>query len=316
LLTFARGGSPVKQLVAIGPLLHEVAKFSLRGSNTDVEINIATDLWPASVDTGQFSQIINNLAINASQAMPHGGKLIIKAKNVILSPTELPIESDNDHFIKITMTDQGVGISPEHLNKIFDPYFTTKRTGSGLGLATVFSIIKNHNGLINAESEPDTGTTFTIHLPASETAPATAKIHTTEANQKIAGKILIMDDEEVVRETCGEMLVVMGHAVDYAANGQEALDKYQQALQERQPFDLVIMDLTIPGGIGGKEAIQLLLEIDPKAKAIVSSGYSHDDVMANFRDYGFLGVVAKPYILDSFAKVIQKILTRPATDSN
>ncbi len=312
LLTFARGGSPVKQLVAIGPLLHEVAKFSLRGSNTDVEINIATDLWSASVDTGQFSQIINNLAMNASQAMPNGGRLTIKAENVILSPAELPVESNNDRFIKITMSDQGVGISPEHLNKIFDPYFTTKRTGSGLGLATVFSIIKNHNGLINVESKSDAGTTFTIHLPASGTTPAAATEHTTETNQMVTGKILVMDDEEVVRETCGEMLIVMGHTVDYAANGQEALDKYQQALKEQQPFDLVIMDLTIPGGIGGKEAIQLLLEIDPKAKAIVSSGYSHDDVMANFRDYGFLGVVAKPYIMDSFSRVIQEILARPA----
>ncbi len=316
LLTFARGGSPVKQLVAIGPLLHEVAKFSLRGSNTDVEINIATDLWSASVDTGQFGQIINNLATNASQAMPNGGRLTIKAENIILSPAELPVESNNDHFIKITLADQGVGISPEHLSKIFDPYFTTKRTGSGLGLATVFSIIKNHNGLINVESELDTGTTFTIHLPATRTTPATETEHITKINQTIAGKILIMDDEEVVRETCGEMLIVMGHTVDYAENGQEALNKYQQALKEQQPFDLVIMDLTIPGGIGGKEAIQLLLEIDPEAKAIVSSGYSHDDVMANFHDYGFLGVVAKPYILDSFARVIQEILAHPAADIN
>ena len=316
LLTFARGGSPVKQLAAIGPLLHEVAKFSLRGSNTDVEINIATDLWSASVDTGQFSQIINNLAMNASQAMPNGGRLIIKAENATLSPAELPVESDNDHFIKITMTDQGVGINPEYLSKIFDPYFTTKRTGSGLGLATVFSIIKNHNGLIKVKSEPDTGTTFTILLPASGTEPAAETEQITETKQIITGKILIMDDEEVVRETCGEMLMVMGHTVDYAANGQEALDKYQQALQKQRPFDLVIMDLTIPGGIGGKEAIQLLLEIDPHAKAIVSSGYSHDDVMANFRDYGFLGVIAKPYILDSFTQVIQKILTHPAADIN
>jgi CheY-like chemotaxis protein len=250
--------------------------------------------------------------MNASQAMPDGGRLTIEAENVILSPAELPVEINNYHFIKITLTDQGIGISPEHLNKIFDPYFTTKRTGSGLGLATVFSIIKNHNGLIKVKSEPDAGTTFTIHLPASETAPATTTEHISEIRQTISGRILIMDDEEVVRETCGEMLTVMGHTVDYAANGQEALDKYQQSLKEQQPFDLVIMDLTIPGGIGGKEAIRLLLEIDPKAKAIVSSGYSHDDVMANFRDYGFLGVVAKPYIMDSFAIVVQEVLSGPS----
>ena len=318
LLTFARGGSPVKQLTAIGPLLHEVAKFSLRGSNTNVEINVAADLWTASVDTGQFSQIINNLAINASQAMPNGGKLIITAENVILPPAELPVEINNDLFIKITIADQGSGISPEHLSKIFDPYFTTKQAGSGLGLATVFSITKNHEGLINVKSEPGTGTTFTIHLPASgsgsvEEVEAEHITEITDITQTIAGKILVMDDEEVVRETCGEMLTIIGHTVDYAANGQEALDKYQQALQEQQPFDLVVMDLTIPGGIGGKEAIRMLLDIDPKAKAIVSSGYSHDDVMANFRDYGFMGVIAKPYILDSFNKVIQEILSLSTT---
>ena len=314
LLTFARGGSPVKQLVAIGPLLREIAKFSLRGSNTDVEIDIAADLWSALVDAGQFSQIINNLVMNASQAMPDGGKLTIKAENVILSPAELPAGISNDHFIKITMIDQGVGISPEHLGKIFDPYFTTKRTGSGLGLATVFSIIKNHSGLIKVKSEPDAGTTFIICLPASGAVPAIETEHISEINPTAAGKILVMDDEKVVREICGEMLQILGHTVDYAVNGQEALDKYRLALQERQPFDLVIMDLTIPGGLGGKETIVKLLEIDPEAKAIVSSGYSHDDVMANFRDYGFMGVVAKPYILDSFAKVIQEILAYPVAD--
>jgi CheY-like chemotaxis protein len=245
--------------------------------------------------------------------MPDGGKLSIKAENVILSSAELPAGINNDHFIKITMTDPGVGIGPEHLTKIFDPYFTTKRTGSGLGLATVFSIIKSHSGLIKVKSELTVGTTFTICLPASGTVPAIEMEHITEINPTITGKILVMDDEKVVREICGEMLLVMGHTVDYAANGQEALDKYRQALQGQQPFDLVIMDLTIPGGLGGKEAIGKLLEIDPEAKAIVSSGYSHDDVMANFRDYGFLGVVAKPYIMDSFAKVIQEILAHSAT---
>ncbi len=317
LLTFARGGSPIKQLAEIGPLLQEVAKFSLRGSNTDVEINIAADLWSASVDTGQFSQIINNLAINASQAMPDGGRLVIKAENVILAPVDLPVASNSDRFIKITMTDQGEGISPEHMNKIFDPYFTTKRAGSGLGLATVFSIIKNHNGLINVNSEPDAGTTFTIHLPASESVAKAEIDNLTAVDRKeVIGKILIMDDEDVVRETCGEMLLILGHTVDYAINGQEALTKYEQALLEEQPFDLVIMDLTIPGGIGGKETIHRLLKIDPQAKAIVSSGYSHDDVMANYRNYGFMGVIAKPYIMDSFAKTIQEILVRPVNTAD
>ncbi len=310
LLTFAKGGSPVKQLVNIGPLLEEIAKFSLRGSKTNLQTDIAADLWLAEVDTGQFSQVINNLAINANQAMPSGGTLTIKAENMLLSPMEIIPEKENDYYIKITVADQGFGISQKHLDKIFAPYFTTKHEGSGLGLATVYSIIKNHHGQIKAESEVGKGSTFTILLPASG-ATAESNIEaqdSTETGQTGSGKILIMDDEEVVREICGEMIVAMGHTVDYAANGQEALEKYQQSMGEQQPFDLVIMDLTIPGGMGGKETISKLLKIDPQAKAIVSSGYSHDDVMANYQDYGFHGVAAKPYLFSDLNKVIQNLI--------
>ncbi|NIA19415.1 MAG: PAS domain S-box protein [Xanthomonadaceae bacterium] len=309
LLTFAKGGSPVKQLVTIGPQLEEVAKFSLRGSKTNLQTDIAADLWPVKIDTGQFSQVINNLAMNANQAMPGGGILSIKAENFLLSPAERLQGRKNNHYIKITVADQGIGISKNYLDKIFDPYFTTKHKGSGLGLATVYSIIKNHHGHIKVESEPGKGTTFSILLPASETMAETnmevpASI---EIGQTGSGKILIMDDEEVVREICGEMLLTIGYSVDYAVNGQEVLEKYQQAMREEKPFDLVIMDLTIPGGMGGKEAIKKLLKIDPQAKAIVSSGYSHDDVMANYQDYGFQGVAAKPYLLSDLNKVIKSL---------
>ena len=310
LLTFAKGGSPVKKLVKIGPLLEEIAKFSLRGSKTHLQTNIATDLWSAEVDSGQFSQVINNLAINANQAMPNGGTLTIQAANIIVSPEEMIYRTNNSHYIKITVADQGIGISQKYLDKIFDPYFTTKHEGSGLGLATVYSIIKNHHGLIKVESEPGKGSTFTILLPASEAMPETDMDlrDSIETGQTRRGKILIMDDEEIVREICGEMLMTMGHEVDYAANGQEALERYQQAMKEQQPFDLVIMDLTIPGGMGGKEAIRKLLKIDPLAKAIVSSGYSYDDVMANYQDYGFQGVAAKPYVIDDLNKILQKLM--------
>jgi len=310
LLTFAKGGSPVKQLVNIGPLLEEIAKFSLRGSKTNLQTDIAADLWLAEVDTGQFSQVINNLAINANQAMPGGGTLTIKAENMLLSPMEIIPEKENDYYIKITVADQGFGISQKHLDKIFAPYFTTKHEGSGLGLATVYSIIRNHHGQIKAESEVGKGSTFTILLPASG-ATAENNIEaqdSIEIGQTGRGKILIMDDEEFVREICGEILMAMGHTVDYAADGQEALEKYQQSMGEQQPFDLVIMDLTIPGGMGGKETISKLLKIDPQAKAIVSSGYSHDDVMANYQDYGFHGVAAKPYLFSDLNKVIQNLI--------
>ncbi|MEA2108775.1 MAG: PAS domain S-box protein, partial [Pseudomonadota bacterium] len=309
LLTFAKGGSPVKQAVNVGHLLQEIAEFSLRGSKTNLQTDIATDLWSAEVDSGQFSQVINNLVINAKQAMPNGGTLTIKVENTLFSPEEMINGKQNDHYIKITLTDQGIGISQKHLDKIFDPYFTTKHEGSGLGLATVYSIIKNHHGRIKAESQLSKGTTFTILFPATETMAASniKEPDNIETELTGSGKILIMDDEEVVREVCGEMLLTMGYSIYYAVNGQEALDKYQQAMREEKPFDLVIMDLTIPGGMGGKEAISKLLKIDPQAKAIVSSGYSHDDVMANYQDYGFQGVAAKPYILSNLNKVLQNL---------
>jgi PAS domain S-box-containing protein len=310
LLTFAKGGSPVKQVVTIGSLLQEVAKFSLRGSKINLQTDIAADLLPVEVDTGQFSQVINNLAINANQAMPGGGTLTIKAENTLFPPTEVIHGKKSNHYIKITVADQGIGISQKYLDKIFDPYFTTKYEGSGLGLATVYSIIKNHHGHIKAESEPGKGSTFTILLPASETMAETNMEvpDSIETGQTGSGKILIMDDEEIVREICGEMLLTLGYTVDYAVNGQELLETYQQAMRAGKPFDLVIMDLTIPGGMGGKEAIRKLLEIDPQARAIVSSGYSHDDVMANYQDYGFQGVAAKPYLLNDLNKVIQNLI--------
>ena len=310
LLTFAKGGAPVKQLVAnIGTLLEEVAKFSLRGSKIHLQVELADDLWPASIDTGQFSQVINNLAINASQAMPDGGTLSIRAENILLSPKGAAPDKQKEPYIKITITDQGIGISKKHLDKIFDPYFTTKHEGSGLGLAMVYSIIKNHHGRIQVQSELGVGTTFTLLLPAMEGAAQSNQneSHHEDKSQPFHARILVMDDEEIIREVCGEMLMALGHTVAYAADGQEALEKYQQAMKEEKPFDLVIMDLTIPGGMGGKETIEKLLKIDPQAKAIVSSGYSHGDVMAHYQDYGFQGVAAKPYLLNDLNKILQKL---------
>ena len=310
LLTFAKGGAPVKQLANIGTLLEEVAKFSLRGSKIHLQVKLANDLWSASIDTGQFSQVINNLVINANQAMPDGGTLTIKAENIFSSPKGMPPGRQKDPYIKISVADQGIGISEKHLDKIFDPYFTTKHEGSGLGLATVYSIIKNHHGRIQVQSTLGTGTTFTIFLPAAKSATQTNQDENKQkkGSQSRSGRILIMDDEEIIREICGEMLMALGHTVDYAADGQETLEKYQQAMKEGKPFDLVIMDLTIPGGMGGKEVIKKVLEIDPQAKAIVSSGYSQDDVMANYRNYGFCGVAAKPYLISDLDKILQKLL--------
>ncbi len=230
----------------------------------------------------------------------------INAENTILGEeTGMPLQEGR--YIKITITDKGIGISEEHLQKVFDPYFTTKQKGSGLGLAVSYSIIKNHNGHISVESEGGVGTTFIIYLPASEK-------HITEEKpsekRHIAGegRILIMDDDEMVRNSIGETLITIGYETDFAQEGAEAIEKYKKAMKSSRPFDVVIMDLTIPGGMGGEETIKRLREEDPGVIAIVSSGYSGDPVMANFSAYGFRDVLSKPYTPEKLSDTLHKVL--------
>ncbi|HXG64056.1 MAG TPA: ATP-binding protein, partial [Blastocatellia bacterium] len=213
-------------------------------------------------------------------------------------------------YVKITVRDTGIGIPEEHLDKIFDPYFTTKQTGSGLGLATSYSIIKKHNGHIAVESRPGQGTAFYVYLPASQTqaAPIAQAQGTPRAGK---GRVLVMDDEETIRNLAGRILAHLGYEAGLAENGEEAIEMYRQAKRSGRPFDVVIMDLTIPGGMGGKEAIRRLLEIDPGVKAIVSSGYSNDPVMADFRRYGFKGVVTKPYRIADLGEALHDLMAEP-----
>ncbi len=302
LLTFSKGGAPVKKTSSIVQIIRDSAGFALRGSNVRYELLLNDDIWPVDIDVGQISQVINNLLINADQAMPDGGVVRIVAENIV-SGRDDPFLPEHRNYVKVIIEDHGIGISKDHLQKIFDPYFTTKQKGSGLGLAITFSIIKKHDGYITVKSDLGAGTTFTIYLPASRKA-IELEGHEEKKVCGTARSILLMDDDELVREVAGAMLKSEGHTVGFAADGNEAVDLYSTAMESGRPFDLVIIDLTIPGGMGGKETIRKLIEINPSVKAIVSSGYSTDPVLSDYKNYGFAGFLAKPYTVQELNHVI------------
>jgi signal transduction histidine kinase len=306
LLTFSKGGAPIKKVAFIRGLIRDSASFALIGSNVRCEFSISGDLWPVEVDEGQISQVINNMVINADQAMLEEGVIRVRAENVNVGLRNgLPLKEGR--YVKITIEDNGIGIPEEHLVKIFDPYFTTKQKGNGLGLATAYSIIKGHNGYIEVESEVGVGTKFYVYLPASQ-KEILAKREIKERPVIGRGRILVMDDEEIVRGLTGDVLGYLGYEVEFARDGREAIEKYIRARESKRPFDVVIMDLTIPGGMGGKEAIKRLIEIDPEVKAIVSSGYSNDPVMAEYTKYGFREVITKPYKIEELSKILAKVI--------
>jgi PAS domain S-box-containing protein len=307
LLTFSRGGAPIKKVSSMVELLKASATLALRGSNVRCEFSVPNDLWPAEVDQGQMNQVMSNIIINADQAMPDGGMITMQGENSIIEAEHgLPLQPGS--YVEISIADQGIGIPEDGLPRIFDPYFTTKQTGSGLGLAVAYSIIRKHNGHISVESQTGVGTTFHIYLPASPEAVLAVAEKEEEKPITGAGRILVMDDEKYVRDLAAEMLSSIGYKVTTAIDGSEAIEMYREARDSGRPYDAVIMDLTVPGGMGGKEAIQRLVEIDPEVKAIVSSGYSNDPIMAAFREYGFRGVIAKPYKTRELSQVMREVM--------
>ncbi len=313
LLTFAKGGEPIRTAVRLPEIIKEVAEFALHGSRVKCEFDFPADLWPADADKGQISQVVQNLVINSIQAMPEGGIIRLSARNETPTGQSRPPFHPGD-YVRISVADTGTGIKAEHLAKVFDPYFSTKQQGSGLGLATVYSIVKRHQGHIEVESELGRGATFHLWLPALREQQLDLPARSAAAPGPMQGRVLLMDDEETIREMARFLLNRLGFEVELAADGAEAVRQYQVAQAGGRPFDLVVMDLTVPAGMGGQEALARLRQIDPAVRAIVSSGYSIDPVLANYRAHGFRGMVAKPYQLDDLTRALREALADdPAT---
>jgi PAS domain S-box-containing protein len=306
LLTFSRGGTPIKRTLAVGPLLRDWIAFALRGSNVEARFEFADDLWSIEGDEGQLSQVISNIVINASHAMPSGGTITVRAENVELDGDPPGLAAGR--YLRLEIEDHGVGIPHDVLPKIFDPFFTTKIKGSGLGLSTSYAIVRKHGGHIGVESEEGVGTRVRIHLPSSLKPPRPPR--TSPVPERLRrgdrAKVLFMDDDGTIRDAVSEILAKSGYDVECAGDGNEAVERYQAAIEAGDRFDGVILDLTVQGGSGGKEAIERLREIDPDVDAVVSSGYSNDPVMAEFREYGFRGRMTKPYAVDELLRVAQR----------
>ena len=317
LLTFARGGAPIKKTASIGKLIQDTVSFSLRGSHNRSEFAFGADLSSAEIDAGQISQVIANLVVNADQAMPNGGTLHVSSENFSYSATTTPAVPDlaAGDYVRIRIRDEGVGIPAKYMKRIFDPYFTTKPKGSGLGLATAYSIIKNHNGLMTVESEVHVGTTFTIYLPAAldQEMPVEAPRTFTPAMPG-TGRVLVVDDEDAIRDLVEFTLTRLGYKVWQAATSLEGVNIYRDKFEAGERFDAVILDLTLPGGIGGKEALKKLIEIDPTVNAIVSSGYATDATMSRYQDFGFRGVIAKPYEAAELGKIVHDVIESSHVD--
>lgn len=309
LLTFAKGGDPICESIGLKQVIENSVNLSLSGSNAKSTLIVADDLWMINADKGQLSQVITNIVINACQAMPDGGQLTIKAHNVDAQSTNTPFVLSKN-FICIKIIDQGEGIPKELKTSIFDPYFTTKKSGNGLGLATAYSIIEKHKGHIYVDSTLGKGTTFSIYLPAESTNQVILQTDGNDVDSvaNSPANILVMDDEQMILEVSSQMLQSLGHKVDTASCGQQAIDKYNDSIKSGTPFDLVIMDLTIPGGKGGELVIKELLAINPHIKAIVSSGYSTCQVMSAPDEYGFKERLVKPFTMQTLKNKLLKVL--------
>ncbi|GAB4486120.1 MAG: hypothetical protein OHK006_13470 [Thermodesulfovibrionales bacterium] len=308
LLTFSKGGKPVKKLLRLRPVIENAVKFALSGSHTDYVLASPADLWTVEADGGQVAQVIQNIVLNANEAMAGRGTVEISLNNKEFAEGAYLGLPAGGRFVEIAIRDTGIGIPAQALGRIFDPYFTTKQRGSGLGLATSYSIVRNHGGVIEVKSEVNAGTVFTIYLPAADDAVDDPGRTAPAASETRKGRVLVMDDEEMVRNVAGEMIRALGHEAETAADGREALELFVQARDKGTPFDIVVLDLTVKGGMGGEETMRRLREIDPGVVAVVSSGYADSPVMANYRDYGFSAVLDKPYQVANLKKCLAELL--------
>ncbi|MBP2682839.1 MAG: sensor hybrid histidine kinase, partial [Deltaproteobacteria bacterium] len=307
LLTFSKGGKPVRERISLDSVVRDSALLSVRGTPVRCEFGIAEDLWATDADAGQIGQAIGNLVINAVQAMPGGGTARIRGANVIIGEGEMAYVKPGP-YVKIEVADTGVGIPGRNLKRIFDPYFTTRENGTGLGLTISYHIMKNHGGNLFVESEPGAGTTVSLYFPAStERVPRVVET-VSETAREGKWKVLVMDDEDLVRDMAIGMLEHLGFESRGARDGREAIGMYRDADTEGTPFDLVVMDLTVPGKMGGKEACARLLGMYPDARVIVCSGYSSDPVMSDHAAYGFLGMLGKPFHMEELKRVVEQVL--------
>jgi PAS domain S-box-containing protein len=311
-LTFAKGGAPIKSDTNLAELIKESLHFNLTGSNVKPKMNVGKDLWIVQVDKGQIQQLLSNLIINAKQAMPNGGHLFLTLENQRI-PEGLIKNLVSRNYIKITIKDEGIGIDPSDLEKVFDPYFTTKKHGHGLGLTTAYSIIEKHGGHMSVESQLHKGTLFTMYLPASRLLKLSEQLNPKSPQLKTPApgsleRILVMDDQEMILNSVKKLLEGYNYIVDIVLSGEEAIAAYKQSILEGHPFDVIIMNLTVPGGIGGEEAVKEVLKMNNEAKVVVSSGYTEDLVMKNYKDFGFKGALQKPFLDTNLLKVIQQAI--------
>ncbi len=307
LLTFAKGGAPVRRVVSLAQLVTDAVHLARTGSPLAIEVEIPEGLWSAQVDPGQIGQVLHNILINAREATPATGPIQVRAGNVAVTDQEDGIGPQ----VSISIQDHGHGIQPEVIGQIFDPYFTTKPGGTGLGLATAYAIIVKHGGHISVESTPGRGTRFTVALPATEALPVQPAA-AVDAMQTGTERLLVMDDDGALRILFKAVLTQLGYDVQTAADGSEAIALYETAKAAGKKFDAVLLDLTVTGGMGGVEAAASLKELDPSLKLIVSSGYSDAPVMSHFADYGFDAVILKPWTVKEMSEVLRRVLVADA----
>lgn len=314
LITFSKGGDPVKKVMATGAFVKESVQSALDGTGMACEMAIPDDLFPVAIDAAQMKQVINHIAVNAYDAMDGKGEICVRCENIAIADKD-PLQIEAGDYVRISIGDQGTGIAEEDLGRIFDPYFSTKERseekGTGLGLSVCHSILEKHNGLIPVESEWGTGSTFTLYLPASDeqiTEPEPPEEELLKEPVGGSGKLLVMDDEAMIRTLAINRLGRLGYDVEVASDGVEAIERYRNAMDSGKPFNVVILDLTSQMGMGGKETIRKLHDIDPDVKGIVATGYSNDSVVTNCRGYGFKGALTKPYTTYELSRVLHDVI--------